>query len=124
MSKKNIKSDSTNICIDGKTYSVNIEKAIKDGYLKPILKRKIGQIYSYDDELFILSVLSIEPARIGFVSIEDGMLFSSNTLEVSDMWDQVDNDIHITEFQLKYIGGDKMIYVAEDIYSAMTIINH
>ena len=30
MSEKNIKSDSTNICIDGKTYSVNIEKAVKD----------------------------------------------------------------------------------------------
>lgn len=113
MSEKNIKSDSTNICIDGKTYSVNIEKAVKDGYLKPILKRKIGQIYSYADELFILSVLSIEPA-IGFVCIEDGMLFSGDTLEVSDI-----DDIYITESQWKYIGGDQMIYVAEDIYSAI-----
>jgi hypothetical protein len=116
MSKKNIKSDSTNICIDGKTYSVNIEKAVKDGYLKPILKRKIGQIYSYDDELFILSVLSIGPTigTIGFVCVEDGMLFSDDTVEVSDI-----DDIHITESQWKYIGGDKMIYVAEDIYSAI-----
>jgi len=114
MSEKNIKSDSTNICIDGKTYSVNIEKAVKDGYLKPILKIKIGQIYSYADELFILSVLSIKPTCIGFVCIEDGMLFSGNTLEVSAI-----DDIHFTESQWKYIGGDKMIYVAEDIYSAI-----
>ena len=116
---KNIKSDSTNICIDGKIYSVNIEKAVKDGYLKPILKRKIGQIYSYADELFILSVLSIEPARIGFVCIEDGMLFRRDALEVSDI-----DDIYITESQWKYIGGDQMIYFAEDMYSAMTIINY
>lgn len=112
---KNIKSDSTNICIDGKTYSVNIEKAVKDGYLKPILKRKIGQIYSYADELFILSVLSIDKfIRIGFISIEDGMLFHRDALEISDI-----DDIHFTESQWKYIGGDQMIYVAEDIYSAI-----
>jgi hypothetical protein len=114
MSKKNIKSDSTNICIDGKTYSVNIEKAVKDGYLKPILKRKIGQIYSRADDFFILSVLRIGPTHIGFVCIEDGMLFSHNSLEISDI-----DDIHITESQWKYIGGDQMIYVAEDIYSAI-----
>ena len=42
------------------------------------------------------------------------MLFHRDALEISDI-----DDIHFTESQWKYIGGDQMIYVAEDIYSAI-----
>lgn len=35
------------IVIDGKEYSLDIDKAIKDGYLIPTVLRKCGQIYRH-----------------------------------------------------------------------------
>jgi len=60
-----------NIVIDGTEYKINLEKAIKDGYLQKAEKaekRKVGQIYKSADfgELYIVANLGRgEAALIG-----------------------------------------------------------
>lgn len=88
----------TKIKIDGKNYNVDIEKAIKDGYLKPDAIHVRGNIYKHIDtgEYYILAYVG--NSNYCLVNLTNGMCWD-DAYEVddrdadgpnSDEWDDMD----------------------------------
>lgn len=61
------------IVIDGKEYNIDIDKAIKNGYLKPVVNRRVGQFYKHNgddyggESFYVLA--QIGPSTVALISL-------------------------------------------------------
>lgn len=92
--------------INGTQYSLDIQKAVKDGVLKAMVKPEVGQIYydNYDDVYLILSVIDVK--TIAFVNLADGTLWD-NSVKVKNV-----NKISEDEWCKLKGDGEYIVWVA------------
>lgn len=90
--------------IDGIDYKLNFDEATELGLVKPVFESpKIGEYYSYGENIYVLSYVIYDDKRgygISLISIKDGSRFN-NPIYVKDC-----NAITIHEWELISKGGD------------------
>lgn len=89
------------INIDGIEYNIDVDKATKDGYLKPVVFRRIGQIYLDHTDggtpLGYYVLARCDYNRVALISLKDGNRFRDPI--------KVGNDCDITEDEWKSLIG-------------------